>query len=127
MVRVEFDPERISYRDLLTVFFASHDSTTLNRQGNDVGTQYRSIILYTTHEQKQQAQEYISEIQGSHTEGGDVVTEVKLFGAFTQAEEEHINFYRNNPNQAYCQVIINPKLEKVQKQFAHLLASNTQL
>lgn len=125
VIRIEYDPEKIAYRDLLTVFFASHDPTTMNRQGNDVGTQYRSVVLYSTPSQKEEAEKVIEEINTSHAEGGEVVTEVKPLGGFTKAETEHINFYRNNPDQAYCQVIINPKLEKIQKKFANLLKNNS--
>lgn len=121
VVRVEFDPAQISYRDLLTVFFASHDPTTLNRQGNDVGPQYRSIILYTTEEQKQAAEEFIHEVDGSSAEGDPVVTEVVPLTEFYPAEEEHIEFYKRNPTQAYCQLVISPKLDKVKKEFARLI------
>ena len=117
VTRVEFDPAQITYKDLLTVFFATHDSTTLNRQGNDRGTEYRSIILYTNENQKQEAESFIKEISGA-------VTEVKPFGTFYEAEEEHKQYYQSNSQNMYCQIVINPKLEKVQKQFANLLGSH---
>ncbi len=115
---VEYDPEQIKYTDLLTVFFASHDPTTLNRQGNDIGTEYRSVIFYTTEEQKRQAGAYIHGIEGA-------VTELAPFSEFKEAEDYHKNYYATHPTQAYCQVIIYPKVEKVQKRFAKLLAQNT--
>jgi peptide-methionine (S)-S-oxide reductase len=118
---IEYDAEEISYRDLLTVFFASHDPSTLNRQGNDVGPQYRSIIFYTTQEQKREAEEFIEEINSSHRGGASVVTELVPFENFYPAENYHQDYFSKNPQQAYCQIIINPKLEKVQKEFARLL------
>lgn len=121
VVRIEFNPEEISYKTLLTVFFASHDPTTLNRQGADVGSQYRSIILYTSDEQKQQAEEYIRELNESEEMGDPIVTEVKPMGEFYEAEEEHKDFAARNPNQPYVQAVINPKLEKVRKRFADLI------
>jgi peptide-methionine (S)-S-oxide reductase len=117
---VEFDPTQVKYRDLLTVFFASHDPTTVNRQGNDVGPQYRSVIFYTNEEQKRVAEEFIQEINDSNSAGEKVVTELEHFKAFYEAEDYHKNYYERNKNAPYCQVIINPKLEKVQKQFANL-------
>lgn len=121
VIKVDFDPSLISYRDLLTVFFATHDPTTSNRQGNDVGTQYRSLILTTDNTQKEEAEKMIREINASHTEGGKVVTEVKPFDAFYPAEAEHLDFYARNKSTPYCMLVINPKLEKVQKRFAKLL------
>lgn len=121
VVRVEFNPTEISYRDLLTVFFGSHDPTTLNRQGNDIGTQYRSVIFYTTSEQKHTAEQFITELNNSNTAGKPVVTEVTPLDAFYGAENYHQDYFARNQDQAYCQLIINPKLEKVQKQFAALL------
>lgn len=117
VIKVEFDPSQIGYNDLLTVFFATHDPTTLNRQGNDMGTQYRSIILYTNENQKLQAGSFIKEINGA-------VTELKPLEKFYEAEEYHKQYYQNNPSNPYCQIVINPKLEKVQKQFANLLKSH---
>lgn len=121
VTRVEYDPREISYRNLLTVFFGSHDPTTLNRQGNDVGTQYRSAVFYTTEEQRKEAEAMIEEINASSPNGGEVVTEVVPLDTFYEAENYHRDYYKNNPQNPYCQVIINPKLEKVQKQFAQLL------
>lgn len=110
---VEYDPSQIKYEDLLTVFFASHDPTTINRQGNDIGPQYRSVIFYTTEDQKKEAQKLIDEI--------GAVTELAPFTEFFEAENYHQNYYATHPDQAYCQIIINPKLEKVREKFANLL------
>jgi peptide-methionine (S)-S-oxide reductase len=118
---VEFDPQIIKYRDLLTVFFASHDPTTLNRQGNDIGPQYRSVIFYTTEGQRTEAEKFIAEINLTSTEGGKVVTELVPFQEFFEAENYHKDYYATHQDQSYCQIIINPKLEKVQKQFAELM------
>ncbi len=122
--RIEFDPGQIAYRDLLTVFFATHDPTTLNRQGDDVGTQYRSIILCTTEEQKLEAEKFIKELNDSSPHGKPVVTEVKPQGQFYEAEEYHRKYYENNSYQSYCQIVITPKLEKVHKQFTDLVKSH---
>lgn len=120
VIEVVYDADTISFRDLLTVFFATHDPTTLNRQGNDVGTQYRSIILYTTDSQRDEAVAFIKELDADkHTPS--VVTEIKPFEAFYPAEEYHRNYYRNNTNAPYCQVIISPKLEKLHTRFSELL------
>lgn len=118
VLKVEFDPKQISYNDLLTVFFATHDPTTPNRQGNDIGTQYRSIIIYTTPEQKSEAEQFIAEL---NKEGEKVVTELKPLDRFYEAEEYHRDYYKKNPDRAYCQIVINPKLEKLKEKFDKLL------
>lgn len=115
---IEFDPSVISYKDLLTVFFAVHDPTTLNRQGNDVGTQYRSIILYTTPDQKTQAEAFIAELS---KEGKPAVTQLAPLDKFYPAEEEHRQYFKKNPDKAYCQIVINPKLEKLREKFDELI------
>lgn len=117
------DPRRIRsgkdrYEDLLTVFFATHDPTTPNRQGNDVGTQYRSAVFYTTEAQKKAAEEFIRKLDES---GPKVVTEVAPLGGFYEAEEYHRKYYQNNSSAPYCQIVINPKLEKVKEKFNKLL------
>jgi peptide-methionine (S)-S-oxide reductase len=124
-VEIVFDPSKVSYNDLLTIFFSTHDATQLNRQGNDIGTQYRSVVFYTTDEQKQQAESFISELEASSKEGDPIVTEVVPFTKFYPAEDYHQNYYAQNQNQGYCQVIIAPKLQKVQEKFAELLKKNT--
>lgn len=120
-VRIEYDPATINFRTLLTVFFSSHDPTTLNRQGNDVGTQYRSVIFYTTPNQKEIAEGIIKEINDSNKEGKPIVTEVVPLDKFFEAEDYHKDYFANNPGNPYCEIIINPKLEKIQKEFAKLL------
>jgi peptide-methionine (S)-S-oxide reductase len=124
VIRIAFDPSQVTYRQLMTVFFGSHDATQLNRQGNDVGTQYRSAIFPTTPEQAAEAKAFIDELQHS-AEGGDpIVTTVEENATFYPAEDYHKNYYANNKSQGYCQVIIAPKLQKVQKEFADLLAAH---
>lgn len=121
VIKINYDSDIISLNQLLTVFFATHDPTTLNRQGNDVGEQYRSIILYTNKEQKEISEKFIEEINKSSEKGNPVVTEIKPLDKFYPAEQYHKDYYENNKNQTYCQVIINPKLTKVKKEFANLL------
>jgi peptide-methionine (S)-S-oxide reductase len=120
VIRVEFDPSVISYEDLLTVFFAAHDPTTLNRQGNDVGTQYRSIILYADDAQKSQAETLIKKL---NEDGDKVVTELKALSEnpFFEAEAYHHHYFQSHPDKAYCQFVINPKLEKVKARFSQLM------
>lgn len=121
VVKIEFDPQEISYRDLLTVFFASHDPTTLNRQGADVGSQYRSIILTTSDQQRQQAEDFIQEINTSDMEGEDVVTEVRPLDKFYEAEAEHQDFYDRNRSYGYSVAMISPKLKKVREKFKNFI------
>ncbi len=123
--KVEFDPSHISYKDLLTVFFGSHDPTTLNKQGADVGTQYRSVIFYTTEGQKKTAEDFIKKLNESSKEGKPIVTEVVPLTAFYEAENYHKDYFERNGEQAYCQIVINPKLEKVVQEFGELLKKKT--
>lgn len=125
VVKIEFDPSLISFKELLTVFFATHDPTTRNRQGNDVGTQYRSVVFYITPEQKIEAEQYIQELQNASLEGKPIVTEVEPYTNFYPAEDYHKNYYANHKDQSYCEIVINPKLEKVQKKFADLLVDKS--
>lgn len=125
VIRIEFDPEQVKYRDLLTVFFGSHDATQLNRQGNDVGTQYRSSIFPTTEEQQTEAVAFIAELNASATDGDPIVTTVEPNAKFYPAEDYHKDYYANNKNQGYCQVIIAPKLQKVQEKYSELLKNYT--
>jgi peptide-methionine (S)-S-oxide reductase len=118
VVRVTFDPQELSYSDLLDVFFEIHDPTTLNRQGNDVGTQYRSVIFYESEEQRHQAQEAIVRLNAAHAWPGPVVTALEPAGKFYVAEDYHQEYYANNSNQPYCQFVISPKVKKFQKKFA---------
>jgi peptide-methionine (S)-S-oxide reductase len=121
IIKIEYDPSVISFKNLLKIFFVSHDPTTLNRQGNDVGTQYRSVIFYTTEEEKKIAEETISEINQSAKLGDPVVTEISPLTEFYPAENYHHDYYSRNKEAAYCQFVINPKLEKVQSEAAELL------
>jgi peptide-methionine (S)-S-oxide reductase len=116
VVQVTFDPEVVSYRDILEVYFTIHDPTTLNRQGADVGTQYRSVIFYHDDEQKRVAEEVISELETEGIWNSPIVTEVTPFDEFYVAEDYHQNYFRNNEFQPYCQVIIAPKVAKFRKQ-----------
>ena len=120
-LKIEFDPSVISYDDLLNVFFNTHDPTTVNRQGNDIGTEYRSVIFYSNDEQKQKAEAVIKELSDTHAYDKPIVTEVKPLGAFYDAEDWHRDFYKNNKSAPYCQIVIAPKLEKFEKRFAELL------
>ena len=124
VTQVEYDPAVIRVEDLMTVFFATHDPSSLNRQGNDVGTEYRSALFYTTPEQKQIAEKMITEIDASSPEGGPVVTELAPLDVFYPAEDYHKNYFEKNPDRAYCALVINPKVEKVQAKFAELLKKN---
>ena len=121
VIKIEYDPTFVKYHDLLAVFFGSHDPTTKNRQGNDVGEQYRSVIFYTTLEQKKEVEDFIKEINQSNKRGAPVITELAPLGEFYEAENYHRDYYVSHPGNSYCEVIINPKLEKVQKEFAELL------
>src|SRR5438270_661411 len=102
VIRVEFDPSKISYSDILSIFFATHDPTTLNRQGNDAGTQYRSIILYADDEQKESAESLIRELNASHMYSAPIVTQVEPLSEFYDAEDYHRQYFENNSGQPYC-------------------------
>jgi peptide-methionine (S)-S-oxide reductase len=115
--QITFDPNVISYREILEIFFASHDPTTLNRQGPDVGTQYRSAIFYHNEEQKVIAEKVIAELEKEGIWDTPVVTQVEPLKVFYKAETYHKDFYRNHPNQPYCQAVIAPKLAKLQHRF----------
>lgn len=121
VIRIEFDPDTITYNDLLTVFFATHDPSTPNRQGNDVGPQYRSVIFYTDEQQKKESEEFIRQLNISHPDGARIITAVEPLEQFYEAEDYHKDYFAKNPGNPYCQLVINPKLEKVQQQFAQLL------
>lgn len=126
VIRIEYDPALVSFRTLLTIFFASHNATTLNRQGDDVGTQYRSVVFYTTDAQKDETEQFIKEINASTPDGAPIVTEVAPLKTFYPAEDYHKNYYARNGGNPYCQLIIAPKLQKVQEKFAQLLKENEQ-
>jgi len=121
VIRVEYDPAKISFRDLLAVFFSTHDPTTLNQQGHDVGTQYRSIILYADEDQKREAESVINELATSRQFRDPIVTEVKPLETFYEAEDYHREYFRRNESQPYCQFVISPKVGKFQQRFRELL------
>ncbi|HEX2609324.1 MAG TPA: peptide-methionine (S)-S-oxide reductase MsrA [Flavisolibacter sp.] len=124
-VQVIYEPKKISYDELLEVFFQVHDPTSLNRQGADVGTQYRSAIFYHNADQKQKAEYYKNELNKNGAFDKPIVTEVTSFDKFYPAEDYHQEYYENNKNtNPYCSVVIRPKLEKFQKVFAHKLKNN---
>ena len=116
VVQVTFDPDEVSYKDILEVYFTIHDPTTLNRQGADVGTQYRSVIFYHDEDQKRTAEEVISGLEAEGIWTNPIVTEVAPFDEFYVAEDYHQNYFRNNGFQPYCQVIIAPKVAKFRKE-----------
>ena len=121
VVKLVFDPAQISLREILEIFFVVHDPTTLNRQGNDVGTQYRSGIYYLDEAQKQVAEQVIAEIEAGKTYRSPVVTEVKPLSNYSAAEDYHQDYFLKNPNQGYCAFVVGPKVEKFQKTFASRL------
>jgi peptide-methionine (S)-S-oxide reductase len=118
VVQVTFDPSAISFRELLEVFFGTHDPTTLNRQGMDVGTQYRSVIFYHSPEQQEIAEQTIAELSAAGIWDRPIVTQVVPFRQFYPAEDYHQGYFRNNPGQGYCQAVVAPKVAKFRKQFA---------
>jgi peptide-methionine (S)-S-oxide reductase len=122
-IKIEFDPSIITFQELLEVFFATHDPTTLNRQGNDVGTQYRSEIFYTNDTQKTLATAYIQLLEDEKVFSDPIVTGVSEAGIFYLAEEDHHNFYNEHTWQPYCQIIINPKLKKLKTLFSDKLST----
>lgn len=123
VVRVTFDPAAISFRDLLDVFFTIHDPTTLDRQGGDVGPQYRSVILYANDEQRRAAEEAIRDLEARHVWSAPIVTEVRPLSTFHPAEPYHQDYYAHNRAQPYCRVVIEPKVAKARKQFLEKLRS----
>ena len=119
VVQVTFDPEVASFRDILEVFFAIHDPTTLNRQGNDAGTQYRSAIFYYSDEQRAAAQQLIRELTAAKTFRDPIVTEVAPASTFYIAEDYHQEYFANNPQQPYCSYVVAPKVQKFRQKFAN--------
>jgi len=116
-LQIQFDPNIISYRELLDIFFYTHDPTTLNRQGYDVGTQYRSAIFYHDERQKNDAEKIISQLEKEKVYADNIVTEITAYDIFYVAEDYHQNYYNNNKNQGYCRAVINPKLDKFVKKY----------
>jgi peptide-methionine (S)-S-oxide reductase len=121
VVRVTFNPQEVSFKEILEVFFTIHDPTTLNRQGYDEGTQYRSAIFYHSPEQKAVADETIAELNGAKIWGSPIVTEVTPISEFYGAEGYHQNYFENNPNQPYCRAVVEPKVAKFRKYFLEKL------
>jgi peptide-methionine (S)-S-oxide reductase len=121
VVQVTFDPDEVSFREILEVFFTIHDPTTPNRQGADAGPQYRSVILWHSPAQKATAEEVIAEFEREGVWNAPIVTELTPFERFWQAEGEHQEYYRRNPNQGYCRVVIEPKVAKFRKRFLERL------
>ena len=121
VIQINFDDQQIDFKQLLDVFFATHDPTTLNRQGNDVGTQYRSVIYFENAEQQQQASDYIDSLKA---DGLSIVTELSPVPTFYPAEDYHQNFYARNPSQGYCNFAIPPKLMKLRSKFNDLLKND---
>lgn len=121
VVQLTFDPDVVSFREILEIFFAIHDPTTPNRQGNDVGPQYRSAIFYHNEAQKKTAEEVIEWLEEEDIWGAPIVTELTPFEAFYVAEDYHQNYYRNNPMAGYCMVVIRPKVAKFRQKFTEKL------
>lgn len=121
VTQITFDPAVVSFTDLLEVFWNTHDPTTLNRQGADEGTQYRSVIFFHNEEQKKLAETYKKQLDAAHVFKNPIVTEISPFTNFYKAEDYHQNYFALNPNQGYCQIVIRPKVEKFKKQFASKL------
>ena len=121
VVQVQFNSEIISFREILEIFFSVHDPTTLNRQGNDIGSQYRSVILYHSEEQREVAQKVITELNGSEKWKDSIVTELTAFDKFYKAEEYHQNYFKLNASQPYCKVVIEPKVTKFRKLYLNQL------
>jgi len=121
VIRIEFDPAIISYVDLLKVFFGTHDPTTMNKQGHDVGTEYRSVIFRSSHIQANTAQQVIEELNNSGTFDNPIVTKVEPLNNFYEAEDYHKDYYDKNPAAGYCQMIISPKMAKFRTSFKDLL------
>jgi peptide-methionine (S)-S-oxide reductase len=123
VLQITFDPKKVSFEDLLEVFWNTHDPTTLNQQGADIGTQYRSAVFYHNEKQKQLAEAYMKQLTAAHAFKNPIVTEITPFSVFYKAEDYHQNYFNDNPTQGYCRAVIRPKVEKFQKQYAGKLKS----
>jgi peptide-methionine (S)-S-oxide reductase len=121
VIQITYDPAQISFEDLLKVFWQTHDPTTLNQQGHDVGTQYRSAVFYHTDEQRKTAEQYKQQLDASKVFARPIVTEITAFKNFYAAEKYHQNYFNDNPRQSYCQFVIRPKVEKFNKEFKAML------
>lgn len=121
IIKIDYDPEIISFEELLFIFFKTHDPTTLNRQGNDTGTQYRSVIFYSNQEQKAAAVKMIDQLEKDLVYHNPIVTEISPVSEFYEAEDYHQNYYNDNPHKSYCVYVIQPKLQKFMKEFGDKL------
>ena len=121
VIQIKFDPEEISYKEVLEIFFGTHDPTTLNRQGNDVGSSYRSVVFYHSPEQKETAEKVIEEITNEGIFNNEIVTEVTEFTKFYPAEDYHQDYFAKNPNQPYCAAVVSPKVGKFRQKFSDKL------
>ncbi|MEX0794757.1 MAG: peptide-methionine (S)-S-oxide reductase MsrA [Pirellulaceae bacterium] len=121
VIQIEYDPAEVTFEDLLEVFFQTHDPTTLNRQGNDVGTQYRSVIFYHDEDQQKTAQRFIEQLTESKAFASPIVTELSPAPHFYPAEQYHQNYLPQNPGNPYCMMVVRPKVDKFRKQFANRL------
>lgn len=121
VARITFDPSVVSYEELLEVFWHTHNPTTLNRQGYDVGTQYRSVIFYHNDEQKEAAEKSLKETDESGLWGDPIVTKIQPLSNYSRAEDHHQDYYENHANAAYCSAVIAPKLKKLKKEFSHMV------
>ncbi|OYY93627.1 MAG: peptide-methionine (S)-S-oxide reductase [Hydrogenophilales bacterium 28-61-23] len=126
VVQIQFDADRIGYRELLEIFFTLHDPTTLNRQGNDVGTQYRSAIFWHSPTQKTEAEALIAQLEAEHVFNAPIVTEITEAPTFWPAEDYHQRYFEQNPNQPYCMFVVAPKLDKLRAKFAQRLKPGTE-
>lgn len=124
VVRVRFDPAQITLREVLEIFFVVHDPTTLNRQGNDVGTQYRSAIFFHTDAQRAEAEDLVGELSREHVFDAPIVTEIVPAETFHPAEDYHHDYFARNPNQPYCQYVVAPKVAKLRAKFTSLLSAS---
>jgi len=123
-VQITFDPSIITYRDLLGVLFTIHDPTTLNRQGNDIGTQYRSVVFYHSPDQEREARDVMAELELEQVWSDPIATELVPFSVFYPAEDYHQDYFNKNPNQPYCSAVVAPKVSKFRKMFFDRLASD---
>lgn len=117
VIQISYDPDQVSFTELLEIFFKTHDPTTLNRQGADVGTQYRSVVFYHHEEQRKKAEMVISDLEGAGIWDDPIVTKVEPFSDFYKAEDYHQEYFENNPGQGYCRIVIQPKVDKFEKIF----------
>jgi peptide-methionine (S)-S-oxide reductase len=124
-LQIEYDPSKISFDELLEVFWGTHDPTTIDRQGNDVGPQYRSVIFYHNDVQKEKAEKYKKELDASGAFDAHIVTSIQPFTVFYPAEDYHNNYYLSHPAQSYCYYVIKPKMDKLKKVFSHKMKSTT--